>query len=87
MAEIVKKEKSETQKKKRKVDLKKLRAEKRLTQQEVADRAGISRSYYGLLEIDTLERKHTPAVHIIEELAAVLGFKWSEFYEDEDADE
>ena len=68
----------------RKVNLKALRLQLGLTQQEVADRAGISRSYYGMLEGDTLERKHTPAVHIIEKLAAVLNFKWSDFYEDAD---
>jgi len=68
-------------KKARKIDLKKLRLKKGLTQREVADKVGISRSYYGMLEVDTLKRKHTPAVHVVEELAAVLNFKWPDFYE------
>ena len=62
------------------VDLKILRKGKKLTQQQVADLAGISRPYYTMLENDK-KHEHSPKIEIVIKLADVLGFSWEEYFE------
>lgn len=49
------------------------------TQREVGRLSGISESYYSMIESG--ERK--PAVKTAKKIAAVLGFDWTLFFEDE----
>ena len=64
----------------RKVNLKELRLKLGLTQQQVADKAKLSRSYYGMLENDTDGEKHCPPVERIKTLSNVLDFEWEDYY-------
>ncbi|ATP40728.1 transcriptional regulator [Solibacillus sp. R5-41] len=59
--------------------LKKLRREKGLTQQDVADSGNFARTYYTMVE----QGKRTPSVDIAKTIAKVLGFHWTIFFEDE----
>jgi len=64
----------------RRVNLKKLREMYGLTQQQVSDKANISRSYYASLENDRAECKYTPTVDVVKRLSDVLCFKWEDYY-------
>ena len=66
----------------RHVNLKALRETKGFTHQEVADKAGISRSYYTTLENDMTECTYNPTVEIIKSLANVLDFAWEDYFND-----
>lgn len=59
--------------------LKKLRLEKKLTQQNVADRSEIERSYYTMIE----KGNRTPSVQVAKTIALVIGFDWTIFFESE----
>lgn len=59
--------------------LKKIRNEKGLTQQDVADCGGFARTYYTMVE----QGKRTPSVDVAKSIARVLGFEWTIFFEDE----
>lgn len=59
--------------------LKKIRNEKGLTQQDVADSGGFARTYYTMVE----QGKRTPSVDVAKSIARVLGFEWTIFFEDE----
>lgn len=59
--------------------LKKLRLEKKLTQQNVADRSEIERSYYTMIE----KGNRTPSVQVAKAIALVIGFDWTIFFESE----
>ena len=52
------------------------------TQREVGRLSGISESYYSMIESG--ERK--PTVKTAKKIAAVLGFDWALFFEDEKKD-
>lgn len=58
--------------------LKELRKTKGLVQSEVADKAGISRSYYTKIELG----RKTPTVIVAKEIADVLEFNWIIFFEE-----
>lgn len=58
--------------------LKALRAEKKLSQEEVARQSGIAQSYYGMIEVGS---RGLP-VPTAKKIAGVLGFDWKRFYED-----
>jgi len=62
------------------VDFRALRKQAGLTQQEVADRASISRSYYADLETNGTGRRQKPSVDVTKRLADVLGFNWEDYY-------
>lgn len=49
-------------------NLRRLRAERGLTQEEVAQRAGLNRNYVGMIE----REENAPTVDILERLAEVL---------------
>ncbi len=51
------------------------------TQQTVANRCGISQNFYSWIE----QGKRTPSVDVAKRIAAVLGFEWARFYEDDQA--
>lgn len=54
-----------------------LRKVQGLTQNEVASKAGISRSYYSGIEVGT---RNVP-VKTAKKIASVLGFEWTIFFE------
>ena len=56
------------------------RKKKNFTQREVGELSGISESYYSMIESG--ERK--PPVKTAKRIAAVLGFNWTQFFEDGD---
>ena len=60
--------------------LKDLRVEKGLTQQEVANTANVDVTMISKIELG--ERQ--PSVKVAKKIAAVMGFKWTRFFEDED---
>ncbi len=60
--------------------LKDIRAKKELTQQEVANAANVDVTMISKIEVG--ERQ--PSVKVAKRIAAVLGFDWTRFYEDED---
>ena len=55
--------------------LKELRLGKGLTQQNVADRSGVKRSYYTMIETGN----RTPSVQVAKAIALVIGFDWTIF--------
>lgn len=59
--------------------LKEMREEKGLTQQEVADKAQMERSYYTMIE----RGKRKPSVQVAKSIAKVMGFDWTIFFESE----
>lgn len=59
--------------------LKVLRTNKGLTQQNVADRSKIERSYYTMIEAGN----RTPSVQVAKDIALVIGFDWTLFFEED----
>ena len=57
--------------------LKKIRSEKGMTQQSVADGACVARGAYA--NIENGDRK--PSVAVAKRIAAILGFEWTKFFE------
>jgi transcriptional regulator with XRE-family HTH domain len=57
--------------------LKKARNNQGLTHEQVADRTGISRSYYTHIEKGT----KTPTVPVAQKIGEVLGIEWTLFFE------
>lgn len=62
-----------------------IRKEAKRTQQDVADAAGISQAYYAGIELGI--RGKPLAVPVAKRIAAVLGFDWTRFYEEDGAGE
>lgn len=60
------------------MDLKKLRKDQRLTQRQVADAVGLKPGSY--CDIENGKKGTKPAT--AQKIAAVLGFEWTEFYEE-----
>lgn len=61
------------------VNLRKLRRAKSLSQEELADRAGVNRNYIGMLE----REEHAASVDMLEKLARVLDADPAEFFRHE----
>lgn len=57
-------------------NLRRLRQDKKLSQEELADRAGINRNYVGMLE----REQHAATIDMLEKLAAVLEADPVEFF-------
>ncbi|HEX8418490.1 MAG TPA: helix-turn-helix transcriptional regulator [Sphingomonas sp.] len=57
-------------------NLRQLRHDRGLSQEELADRAGINRNYVGMLE----REQHAATVDILEKLADILGIDPVEFF-------
>ena len=60
-------------------NLKRLRQEKELSQEELADRAEINRNYVGMIE----RAENSASVDMLEKLAQALGAKPVEFFRDD----
>jgi putative transcriptional regulator len=60
--------------------LKELRQRSNLTQEQLAKMVGISRTM--ITEIEN--GKANPSVKVAKKIAAVLGFNWTRFFDDED---
>lgn len=58
------------------INLRRLRHAKGLSQEELADRAGINRNYVGMLE----REQHSATVDMLEKLAEVLESDPEEFF-------
>jgi len=65
------------------MDLKKKREKKRLTQQQLAELVGVDRTLISKIESGAA----TPSVTTAKKIAAVLGFNWVRFFEDDDGQE
>ena len=59
---------------------KRTREEKGFTQEKLAAKIGVTRQHIGLIENGVV----APSVEVAKKIAAVLGFDWTRFYEDED---
>ena len=57
-------------------NLRRLRHERNVSQEELADKAGINRNYVGMLE----REEHSATVDILEKLANVLDVDPAEFF-------
>lgn len=57
--------------------LKKIRLSKGLTQQDVAERSGIKRAYYTMIE----QGKRNPSVSVAKSIAKALEMEWTFFFE------
>ncbi|MEA4920656.1 MAG: helix-turn-helix transcriptional regulator [Clostridiaceae bacterium] len=62
--------------------LKELRNDEKLTAEDVAIAAGITRSGYTNIE----NGKRRPSVEAAKKIAAVLGFSWTRFFESEETE-
>ncbi len=62
------------------MDFKQAREKKLLTQQQLAELVGVDRTLISKIESGV----STPSVATAKKIAAVLGFKWTRFFEDED---
>ena len=60
-----------------------LRKKKHMSQQETADAAGISQSYYAAIELGV--RGQPLGVPVAKAIAKALDFDWERFYENEPA--
>ena len=62
--------------------LKQLRLKQCLNHEDVANAANIHRAYYTMIE----GGHRNPSVDVAKKIAAVLGFEWTRFYEDQPED-
>lgn len=62
----------------RSIDLKEHRRRKKITQKELADKIGITASYYSMIE----GKKRRPSIEVAKKMAKVLGFPddWPKLY-------
>lgn len=63
--------------------LKTKRDEKTLSGAKVAGMSGITQQHYSLIE----NGERRPSVAVAKRIAAVLGFEWTRFFEDEEGGE
>lgn len=61
----------------RNLELKKIRENKKMTQQEVADKSEIERSYYTMIE----NGNRKPSVEVAKRIAKTMNFNWTIFFE------
>ena len=62
---------------------KQTREDKGFTQEELAAKLGITRQHIGSIENGVV----APSVEVAKKIAAVLGFDWTRFFEDDSNDE
>ncbi|GMQ74325.1 helix-turn-helix transcriptional regulator [Tetragenococcus halophilus] len=55
------------------------RKDRDLTQKQVAERSGVQRSYYTMIENDS----RTPSVKVAKRIGSALGFDWTIFFEEQ----
>lgn len=56
-----------------------VKARGNLTHEEVAERVGIKRQYYSMIE----NGSRNPSVAVAKKIGAVLGFDWTLFFEEQ----
>ena len=61
------------------MNIRNIRMEKGMTQQELADLVGLDRT-----TITKIENGAAPSIDTAKKIAAVMGFDWTRFYEDEE---
>lgn len=59
--------------------LKEIRDNKRMSQQTIADAAGVYQGYYSMIE----RGERRPSVETAKKIAEALDFDWTRFFEDE----
>jgi len=59
--------------------LEKLRLKVGMTQEEVADKAGVKRQYYSMIE----NGGRTPSVKVAKKIGKILNFNWVLFFEED----
>ena len=62
------------------IDLKKLRTEKGLTQEQLASECGVQRTTITMIEIG----ENKPSVELAKKLGKIFEVAWSDFFEDSD---
>ena len=58
--------------------LRQKRVSKKLTQEQVAKKAGIARTTYAMIE----HNQRDPSVNVAKSIAKTLGFEWTIFFDD-----
>ena len=61
------------------IDLKKLRVQKGLTQEQVASECGVQRTTITMIELG----ENKPSVELAKKLGEVFDIAWSDFFEDD----
>ena len=61
------------------IDLKKLRTEKGLTQEQLANESGVQRTTITMIELG----ENKPSIELAKKLGEVFGITWSDFFEDD----
>ena len=61
--------------------LKEIRETLQMTQAEIAEKAGIGRAYYGMIELGI----RRPSPEVAKKIAGAMGFDWTRFYDEEPA--
>lgn len=59
--------------------LKVMREDKKLSQEEISKAVDITQAFYSKIE----NGKRTPSVSVAKKIAAVLGFDWTRFYDED----
>ncbi|WP_285615132.1 helix-turn-helix transcriptional regulator [Pseudobacillus badius] len=59
--------------------LKELRLQRTMTQNEVAEKSGVERAYYTMIELGS----RNPSVEVAKNIAHTLGFNWTIFFENQ----
>ena len=62
--------------------LKEARIDKRLTQDDVSEKADIAPSFYNMIE----NGNRRPSVEVAKRIAEILNFEWTRFYEKEESE-
>ena len=61
------------------IDLKKLRTEKGLTQEQLANESGVQRTTITMIELG----ENKPSIELAKKLGAIFEIAWSDFFEDD----
>ena len=61
------------------INVKKLRIEKGLTQEQLANECGVQRTTITMIELG----ENKPSVELAKKLGEVFGITWSDFFEDD----
>ncbi len=64
-----------------KINLRELREKNKMTQEDLAEKVGVTRQYIGMLEASS--KNVSPSVETAKKIATALGFDWVLFFEDE----
>lgn len=65
------------------LNLKELRELNNITQETLAQKIGVTRQHIGMIENNITK----PSIPVAKKIAKTLGFDWTLFYQDEEADD